>query len=50
MAVGERQPARDTGGVGYSPYRKFRVRTADYVMLVAVGLIGVALVAWAFLG
>lgn len=48
--MGERQPARDTDEVGYSPYRKFRVRTADYVMLVAVGLIGVALVAWAFLG
>jgi multisubunit Na+/H+ antiporter MnhB subunit len=36
--------------VGYSPYRKFRARTADYVMLVLVGLIGVLLVAWAFAG
>jgi len=48
--VGERQPARDTDGVGYSPYRKFRARTADYVLLVVCALVGVGLVAWAFFG
>jgi hypothetical protein len=35
--------------VGYSPYRKFRARTGDYVMVVVAALAGVALVAWAFL-
>jgi len=34
--------------VGYSPYRKFRARTGDYVMVVVAALIGVGLVAWAF--
>jgi D-arabinose 1-dehydrogenase-like Zn-dependent alcohol dehydrogenase len=46
--VRERQPDGDTGGVGYSPYRKFKARTGDYVMVVAAGLVGVGLVAWAF--
>lgn len=50
MTVGERQPVGDTGVVGYSPYRKFQVRTADYVMLAATALIGAGLVAWAFFG
>ena len=40
---------RNTDHVGYSPYRKFRARTGDYVMVVAAALVGVALVAWAFL-
>ena len=33
--------------MGYSPYRKFKARTGDYVMVVAAGLAAVALVAWA---
>jgi len=35
--------------MGYSPYRKFTARTGDYVMVVAAALIGLGLVAWAFL-
>jgi len=35
--------------VGYSPYRKFKARPGDYAMVVAALLVGLALVAWAFL-
>jgi hypothetical protein len=35
--------------VGYSPYRKFKARTGDYVMIVAGTLVTLGLVAWAFL-
>jgi hypothetical protein len=35
--------------VGYSPYRKFKARTGDYVMLVAFATLSVGLLAWAFL-
>ena len=38
----------DNERVGYSPYRKFKARTGDYVMLIAGGLAIVGLVAWAF--
>ena len=41
---------RDDDGVGYSPYRRFRARTGDYVMVVVAALVGVALVVWALLG
>jgi hypothetical protein len=35
--------------MGYNPHRKFKARTADYVIL-AVGLLtAAALVGWAFL-
>ena len=47
--VRDGQPGGDTGAVGYSPYRKFKARTGDYVMVVAAGLAGVGLLAWAFL-
>lgn len=50
MAVGERQPARDTGGVGYSPYRKFRASAVDYALLAVTALVGLGLVIWAFVG
>jgi len=43
----ERQPGGDTEVVGYSPYRKFKARTGDYMMVVAAGLMGIGLVAWA---
>ena len=38
----------DTGGVGYSPYRKFKARTGDYVMVAAAAVAGAGLLAWAF--
>lgn len=49
MPVRERQPLAILDGVGYSPYRKFTARPGDYVMVVAAVLIGLGLVAWAFL-
>ena len=36
-------------GVGFNPYRKFRARTGDYVMVGAAIVIAVALVIWAAL-
>jgi hypothetical protein len=35
--------------VGYNPYRKFRARPADYVLVVSAVVVALALVAWAFL-
>ena len=35
--------------VGFNPYRKFRARTGDYVMVGAAIAIAVALVIWAVL-
>jgi hypothetical protein len=35
-------------GVGYNPYRKFKAKTGDLVMVAACTLIAVALLAWAF--
>jgi hypothetical protein len=35
--------------VGYNPYRKFKARPSDYVMVVAATIIGAALVVWGFL-
>lgn len=36
--------------MGYNPYRKFVPKRADYLYIVAVVVVGIALVAWAFLG
>jgi energy-coupling factor transporter transmembrane protein EcfT len=36
--------------MGFNPYRKFRVRRADYLFVVAAVAVAVALVAWGFLG
>jgi hypothetical protein len=38
------------GTVGYNPYRKYRARPADYVLLAAVFVAAAALLAWALLG
>jgi hypothetical protein len=34
-------------GVGFNPYRRFRARTGDYIMVVAAIAIAAALVIWA---
>jgi hypothetical protein len=56
MAAGGSAAAGDEAGVddilvtvGYSPYRKFKARTGDYVMIAAGTLVTLGLVAWAFL-
>lgn len=36
--------------MGYNPYRKYRARPADYVMVVAALVVSAGLVVWAFLG
>lgn len=36
--------------MGYNPYRKFRARPTDYVMVVAALAVSAGLVVWAFLG
>jgi len=36
--------------VGYNPYRKFRARPFDYVLLTVVFLVGIVLLAWALIG
>jgi len=36
--------------VGFNPYRKYRATTTDYILIAACCLIGVGLLAWAFLG
>lgn len=36
--------------MGFNPYRKFRVRRADYLFVAAAVLAAAALVAWGFLG
>jgi hypothetical protein len=35
--------------VGFNPYRRFRARIGDYVMVVAAIVITVAVVVWALL-
>ena len=37
-------------GVGYNPYRKFKAKPSDYVLVAVAIVIAIALVAWAFLG
>jgi hypothetical protein len=36
--------------VGFNPYRKFKARPTDYVLVVAAILVALALVAWGVLG
>jgi hypothetical protein len=36
--------------VGYNPYRRFRARPVDYVLVAVAVLVALALVLWAFLG
>jgi hypothetical protein len=36
--------------VGYNPYRKFRAKPGDYVLVIVAVLLAIGLVAWAFLG
>jgi hypothetical protein len=36
--------------VGYNPYRRFRARPVDYVLVGAAVLVAVILVMWAFFG
>jgi hypothetical protein len=36
--------------MGFNPYRKYRARPVDYVLLVAVFGIAAALVVWAIVG
>jgi len=41
---------RETAGLGYNPYRRFKARPVDYAVVVVAILVAVALVAWAALG
>jgi len=36
--------------MGFNPYRKFKARPGDYVMVVTAVAAALALVAWAFMG
>jgi hypothetical protein len=36
--------------VGFNPYRKFRAKPADYVLVVAALLVALGLVIWALQG
>ena len=36
--------------VGYNPYRKFKAKPADYVLVAAALLVSLALRIWAFAG
>jgi hypothetical protein len=36
--------------VGYNPYRKYRARPLDFVLLAVVFVVAIGLVAWALLG
>jgi hypothetical protein len=36
--------------MGYNPYRRFRARPVDYVLVVAAVLVALLLVLWALLG
>ena len=38
------------GTMGYNPYRKYRARPADYVLLALVFVIAIGLLAWAVIG
>jgi hypothetical protein len=38
------------GTMGYNPYRKYRARPADYVLLALVFVIAIGLLAWAVVG
>ncbi len=41
---------RETGGVGFNPYRRFRARPLDYVLVIAAIVVAAALVLWALAG
>ena len=43
-------PGPHTGGVGYNPYRRFRARPFDYVLVAVCLLVAVALLVWALAG
>ena len=45
-----RRAPGDTDGVGYNPYRRFRARPFDYVLVAACLLVAVALLIWAVAG
>jgi hypothetical protein len=36
--------------VGYNPYRKFKARPSDYVLVAVALLVALAALGWAFLG
>lgn len=36
--------------VGYNPYRKFKARPSDYLLVAAAVVVAVTLLVWAFLG
>jgi hypothetical protein len=36
--------------VGYNPYRKFRAKPADYVLIAAALVVSLGLLIWAFAG
>ena len=36
--------------MGYNPHRRYRARAIDYVLLIVVFAIAIALVVWAFAG
>jgi hypothetical protein len=38
------------GTMGYNPYRKYRARPTDYVLLVVVFAVAIGLLAWALSG
>lgn len=42
--------AGHTGHVGFNPYRKYRAKPVDYLLITAVFGVALALVAWALLG
>ena len=39
-----------TGRMGFNPYRKFRAKPTDFVLVIAAVAIALALVFWAALG
>jgi hypothetical protein len=47
---GGRPAAAILAGVGYNPYRRFRARPLDYVLVAVCLLVAVALLAWALAG
>ena len=49
-ARGRQAPPGDTGRVGYNPYRRFRARPIDYVLVVVCLLVAIGLIAWAIAG
>ena len=48
--IPDRRPSGQTGRVGYNPYRRFKARPSDYVLVVACALVAIALLIWAFAG